>query len=238
MKMSNEIVELKQDQVPDKRVSFDADYYKSRIRELGWSPEELKMIWSKMPQGVPIDESFAFLSRAKALGLDPMSGQIILQSHTMSKTGEVRYTIIVGIDGYRSMAIRTGLYAPGDDTIFKYKEDGSLLSATVYVKRYHPESNQWNQFSATAMFEEYCVFFYDSASRTRKPTQMWAKMGHTMLEKCAEAKALRRGFPETLAGLYTAEELAQSTSASADAEDAAKRGAKLNNRAVKALGEN
>lgn len=235
--MANEIAELQHDQIPEKRVSFDTDYYKSRIRELGWTPEELKMIWTKMPQGVPLDEAFAFLTRARNLGLDPMSGQIILQTHMM-KGGEVRYTIIVGIDGYRSMAIRTGLYAPGDDTKFEYNADGSLRSATVFVKRYHPDSNQWNQFSATAFFEEYCVFYFDRESRERKPTQMWAKMGHTMLEKCAEAKALRRGFPETLSGLYTAEELAQTNSAGSDAEDAVKRGAKLNSRAVKALGEN
>lgn len=233
--MANEIIELEADQVPEKQIKFDASYYKNRVRELGWSPEELKMIWSKMPQGVPIDEAFAFLSRAKALGLDPISGQIIMQSHMM-KGGEVRYTVIVGIDGYRSMAIRTGLYAPGDDTRFEYNQDGSLRSATVFVKRYHPDSNQWNQFSATAFFEEYCVMYYDKEARERKPTQMWAKMGHTMLEKCAEAKALRRGFPETLSGLYTPEELAQSTSATADGEEASRKGRNLNERAVKALG--
>lgn len=233
--MANEITELEADQVPEKKVTFDTSYYKARVRELGWSPEELKMIWAKMPQGVPIEEAFAFLSRARALGLDPISGQIILQSHMM-KGGEVRYTVIVGIDGYRSMAIRTGLYAPGDDTRFEYNQDGSLRSATVFVKRYHPDSNQWNQFSATAFFDEYCVFYYDKEARERKPTQMWAKMGHTMLEKCAEAKALRRGFPETLSGLYTPEELAQSASATNDAEEALRKGKSLNERAVKALG--
>lgn len=232
--MSNEAIELQQDNTPERKANFDKAYYVERIKELGWSREELKMIWNKMPPGTPIEEAFAFLSRARALGLDPLSGQIILQTHSM-KGGEVRYTVIVGIDGYRSMAIRTGLYAPGDDTVFKYKEDGTLLSATVYVKRYHPDSNQWNQFSATAMYDEYCVMYYDRDARERKPTQMWAKMGHTMLEKCAEAKALRRGFPETLAGLYTPEELAQTNSATNDGEDAAKRGAKLTQKAEKAL---
>lgn len=233
--MENVTTDLEQNQIPEKRVTFDASYYKNRVRELGWSPEELKMIWAKMPNGVPIEEAFAFLSRARALGLDPISGQIILQSHMM-KGGEVRYTVIVGIDGYRSMAIRTGLYAPGDDTRFEYNQDGSLRSATVFVKRYHPDSNQWNQFSATAFFDEYCVFYYDKEARERRPTQMWAKMGHTMLEKCAEAKALRRGFPETLSGLYTPEELAQSASATNDVEEASRKGRNLNERAVKALG--
>lgn len=232
--MSQEVAVVTEQQELQRKVEFDKQYYKDRIRELGWSREELKMIYDKLPAGTPIEELFAFLSRARALGLDPISGQIIMQSHAM-KGGEVRYTIIVGIDGYRSMAIRTGLYAPGDDTIFKYHDDGSLLSATVYVKRYHPDSNQWNQFSATAMFDEYCVYYFDREARERKPTQMWAKMGHTMLEKCAEAKALRRGFPETLAGLYTPEELAQTNSATHDAEDASKRGAKLMQNAEKAL---
>lgn len=233
--MSQEVAVQGENSEATKRVNFDKQYYKDRIAELGWSREELKMIYDKLPQGTPIEEMFAYLSRARALGLDPISGQIILQTHSM-KGGEIRYTIIVGIDGYRSMAIRTGLYAPGDDTVFKYKQDGSLQSATVYVKRYHPESNQWNQFSATAMYDEYCVFYFDRESRERKPTQMWAKMGHTMLEKCAEAKALRRGFPETLAGLYTPEELAQTNSATQDGEDAVKRGAKLLQNAEKALG--
>jgi phage recombination protein Bet len=234
--MSVEIVEAENPQVPEKRAKFDAQYYKDLIRSLGWTPEELKVIYSKLPTGIPLEEAFAFLSQAKKLGLDPISGQIIMQEHRMKNTGEVKYTIIVGIDGYRSMAIRTGLYAPGDDTIYKYKDDGTLFSATVYVKRYHPESKQWNQFSATALYDEYCQMYYDSASRERKPTQMWAKMGHTMLEKCAEARALRRGFPETLSGLYTIEELAQTASATNDGEDAARRGAKLNSNAVKALG--
>lgn len=216
------------------KISTEKEYYKQLVRDLGWTRDELKIIYNKLPQGVPIEELFSFLTQARKLGLDPISGQIIMQSHKM-KGGEVRYTTIVGIDGYRSMAIRTGLYAPGNDTVFEYKPDGSLHSATVYGKRYHPESNTWNEFSAKALYDEYCVMYWDDYSKTRKPTQMWDKMPHTMLEKCAEAKALRRGFPETLAGLYTVEELSQVNSATASAEEGVKRGSRLVEKTEKAL---
>jgi hypothetical protein len=55
-------------------------------------------------------------------------------------------------------------------------------------------------YTATARWSEY------------KPDQndfMWRKMPHTMLGKCAEALALRKGFPRQLAGLYAKEELDQ-----------------------------
>jgi hypothetical protein len=46
---------------------------------------------------------------------------------------------------------------------------------------------------------------------------MWDKMPHTMLAKCAEALALRKGFPRQLAGLYAKEELDQAVGLEAPA---------------------
>lgn len=37
----------------------------------------------------------------------------------------------------------------------------------------------------------------------------WRRMGRTMIEKCAEAKALRRGWPDDFEGLYSEDEVAQ-----------------------------
>ena len=35
----------------------------------------------------------------------------------------------------------------------------------------------------------------------------WKNMPHVMLSKCAEAQALRRGWPEAMSGLYVQEEM-------------------------------
>jgi len=41
------------------------------------------------------------------------------------------------------------------------------------------------------------------------PEGMWATMPYVLLAKCAEAQALRRGWPENLSGLYSPEEMDQ-----------------------------
>lgn len=40
-----------------------------------------------------------------------------------------------------------------------------------------------------------------------QPAGKWADMPHVMLAKCAEAQALRKGWPETLSGVYAPEEM-------------------------------
>lgn len=47
----------------------------------------------------------------------------------------------------------------------------------------------------------------DGATVTAVPEGKWASMPHVMLAKCAEAQALRKGWPEDLSGIYGEEEL-------------------------------
>jgi hypothetical protein len=48
---------------------------------------------------------------------------------------------------------------------------------------------------------------YVQTNRDGSPIRMWAAMPRHMLAKCAEADAIRRGFPEETAGLYVDDEL-------------------------------
>jgi len=109
-----------------------------------------------------------------------------------------KYTPVTSIDLMRSRAADTGEYAGNDDAVFIGAPKGDEWAATVTVWRL--VQGQRYPFSATARWPEY---------RPDDNDFMYRRMPHTMLAKCAEALALRKGFPRQLAGLYAQEEMAQ-----------------------------
>jgi phage recombination protein Bet len=109
-----------------------------------------------------------------------------------------KYTPITSIDFMRGRAAATGECAGIDDAHFSGTLQAPDFAATLTVWRL--VQGQRCAFTATAYYREY------------KPDQndfMWKKMPHVMLGKVAEALALRKGFPQQLAGLYAAEEFDQ-----------------------------
>lgn len=55
---------------------------------------------------------------------------------------------------------------------------------------------------------------------SREPDGKWATMPHIMLSKCAEAQALRKGWPEDFSGVYVQEEMDRSRVADVTASEA------------------
>jgi phage recombination protein Bet len=143
-----------------------------------------------------------FISVARARGLDPILNQIhaVKRKVKVSKNPdkyEERMTIQVGIDGFRLIAARTSEYAGCDRTIFDFNEKNELLAAEVTV--YRLVQGQRCAFTAVADWDE---FFPGEVQGF-----MWKAKPKTMLGKCAEAQALRKAFPNDLAGLYEPAEL-------------------------------
>ena len=155
------------------------------------TPAQVDLIKSQIAVGATNDELKLFLHVADKSGLDALSKQI----YFIKRGGKM--TIQTAIDGFRSIADRTGQYCSSDDPIFEEK-DGKLTKATVTVgKRVQGVEGK---FTATARWDEY----YPD-----KNPFMWDKMPYTMLGKCAEALALRKAFPQQLSGLYTGDEMDQ-----------------------------
>lgn len=141
---------------------------------------------------------FALIAKRK--GLDPFSGQIVAVKRNTRNGPRVSYQ--TGIDGFRSLAERTGGYLGSDLPDFgppcgcgkapEYHPEW----ATVTVHRLHasgrvvdqPARAKWHEFVPSDAF-------------------MWGEKPEVMIGKCAEAQALRKAFPWVLGDIYIPEEM-------------------------------
>lgn len=161
---------------------------------LALPPEKVELLKRTIAQGTTDDEFELFVHVCKRTGLDPFARQIYAIKRN-TKRGPVM-SIQTGIDGYRTIAQRTGEYAGQDDAAFETDSSNRPLSATVTV--YRIVKGVRCPYTATARWKEYFA-----------STSMWDKMPFNQLSKCAEALALRKGFPAELSGVYTHDEMDQ-----------------------------
>ncbi|MEM1415418.1 MAG: phage recombination protein Bet [Myxococcota bacterium] len=178
--------------------------------------ERLQLLKKRIMPGAPEAEIANFIEFCRTKGLDPFAKQIYAVSRR-ERNGDqwtTKWVYQIGIDGYRSIAHRTGRFdgmSPpewcGPDgqwhEVWTEKAPPFAARVTVYLK------GARHGFSAVAHFGEYV-----QRKRNGDANSMWARMPANQLLKCAEAAALRRAFPE-LQGTYTDDEMA-----AADVEDA------------------
>lgn len=150
--------------------------------------EQLDLIKRTVAKGATNDELALFLHQCQRTGLDPLSKQIYFVKYGGQATFQT------GIDGYYTIASRTGRWA-GNETKFRYDETGKALEATAVVKKVL-DNGVIAEFSASCLMVEY-----------NKNQGLWRSLPTRMLEKCAESAALRKAFPNELGGTYTREEM-------------------------------
>lgn len=175
----------------------------------GFDQKQLSLLRDTICKGATPEEFQMFAYVCKKTGLDPFMKQVFPVKRWDAKLRREVMTIQTSIDGYRLIADRTGKYAPGREPTFVERADGTLISATAYVKKQTVDGT-WHEIAATAYYDEYCQKFADKATGEMKPTKFWADMPHSQTAKCAEALALRKAFPAEMSGIYTKEEMQQS----------------------------
>jgi len=150
-----------------------------------------------------------FVEVARAKKLDPFSRQIHPVMRWDARAGRKKMTIQTGIDGFRTLAERTGKYT-GQRGPFWCGADGIWVD--VWLSDDPPKAAKVEVLRAdfdeplvgVALFREYAQTTKDGSLNS-----MWQKFSSVMLAKCAEAIALRRAFPEILSGIYTDDEMRQ-----------------------------
>ncbi|MFO7745442.1 MAG: phage recombination protein Bet [Psychroflexus sp.] len=173
------------------------------IHETEWSEKKIQLLKDNLCKEASDDEFEIFFQACKQTGLNPFMKQIYMVKRWNSDLKRNAMTFQTGIDGYRLIAERSGKYAPGRSSEYRYDDKGNLISAIAYVKKQTTDGT-WHEVAAEAFYSEYVAKKKDG-----EPTGMWKEKPHIMLGKCAEALALRKAFPAELSGVYTKEEMEQ-----------------------------
>jgi phage recombination protein Bet len=182
-----------------------------RSDQTEWTQAQVAVLQqSGISNDVTPAELSGFLHLCQRTQLDPFSRQIYLIGRKDKRAGRVVFTPQTGIDGYRVIAHR--VVAESREN-FGYEDtqwcDTSGRWRDVWLANEPPAAarvtviRNGHRFPAIALFREYAQTW------DGKPTGLWGKMPAGQLAKCAEALALRKAFPHDLAGVYTAEEMAQ-----------------------------
>jgi phage recombination protein Bet len=153
-----------------------------------------------------------FMHYCQKTGLDPFSRQIYMIMRRVKEGDQwvAKQTIQVGIDGFRvirdRIAARLGVTVEYEDTIW-YDTDGS--AHRVWLWEHAPAAcavtvvRDGHRFPGVVRTASYMA-----VSKNGDPVSQWKTQPDHMIEKCAEAFALRRAFPNDLGGIYLEDEMA------------------------------
>lgn len=153
------------------------------------------------------------LSYCAAQRLDPLQKPVHIVPMWDRGLGAMRDVIMPGVGLYRTQAARSGQHAGTSEPEFGPMIDGVIDGQKIT----YPEwckvtvrrivNNIVCEFTATEYWlENYATRGKVDGKKSDAPNAMWTKRPRGQLAKCAEAQALRKGFPE-LGAAPTAEEM-------------------------------
>lgn len=191
-----------------------------------YTPEQMSLIRRTVAVDTTPDEFNMFIEIARRAGLDPFRKQLYCLVYNKDKPDKRKVAFITGIDGFRAMAARNGDYRP-DDAEPAFERDEAVRDPEINpqgfvkatVKAFKRHGGEWHPVVGVAYWNEFAplkeIWAEPPGGGKRQPTGRfeidkkgnWFRMPHVMLAKCAEAQALRKGWPEDLSGIHSTEEM-------------------------------
>lgn len=166
-----------------------------------------------IPQGTPPAQIAIFANVCRELQLSPFGREIYL----LVILG--RFCPVVGINGLRRIAAKSGQFAGVDDIKFDVQPDGSYkTSAQLQAANQKPTTATCTVYRVVAGLR--CPFTATVAfGEFDKKSGNWNTMPWQMISKVAEAFALRKGFSDYGTGGIFIEEEEHAIEVTAKAQD-------------------
>jgi phage recombination protein Bet len=199
---------------------------KSIADEFGIDPPTWRVLVDQtFPAARSVEAVLMALSYCRARKLDIFKKPVhIVPMYSTAKRAMVE-TVWPGIAEIRTTAARTGEYA-GIDAV----EFGPMVERdfTGRIEVWEKRAKVWKDVTKKVRYPEWAkvivyrivkgqkfafhakVFWeetYAKMGRTEIPNEMWEKRARGQLDKCVEAAALRKAFPEEVGSMYAAEEM-------------------------------
>ena len=194
----------------------------AHIKQADLSANQLRLVKNTIAAELRDDEFDLFMQFCKSAQLDPFRGHVFPVVFNAKKDTR-RVARIIGRDGRRILAQRCKDYRPASEpTKFEKSEDmkgptnpHGLISAVVTLYK-QDSKGDWYPVVGEAYWDEFApvkdVWEYSQELGKRAPTGdkelsgKWKDMPRLMLGKCAEAQALRAGWPDAFSNVYSEEE--------------------------------
>jgi phage recombination protein Bet len=198
----------------------------------GITPGKWKaLVDAVFPSAKTVDGVMLAVSYCRERGLDVFKRPVHVVPMYNSALGREIETVWPGINEYRTTASRTGQWAGNDECKFgpllteafkdeqeRWKWNGNIREKYI-AKADCPSFTfpEWAQVTVYRLMggqrvpfvgpKVYFKEIFSGEKGLRVPNARWQQAPSGQLEKCAEAAALRRAFPEELGNDYTAEEM-------------------------------
>lgn len=198
------------------------------VTVLDHSPKQVMLVKNTIAKDCNNDEFNLFMEAARSYGLDPFRKQILplVFGKNAKDQSKRRMSIVVSRDGLRVIAQRCKNYRPASEPaevifnedlksetnpkgiefarVYLWQQDNRgdwfKVVGEAYWDEFAPLKDEWEDDPATGKGRR-------TGKQTLDTSGNWAKMPVVMITKCAEAQALRAGWPDQFSGIYVEEEL-------------------------------
>jgi phage recombination protein Bet len=176
-------------------------------QRLSFTDEERRIIRESFMPGASDAEARPLLAVAETLRLSPFKRQIHFVKRWNREAQREVWSFQTSIDGYRSIAEESGEFIGADEPEFYFAERiNPATGEPTGKKELACKVRVWRKgfekpFVGNVRYSEFVQTTKDGT-----PNAMWAKSPHNMLAKCAESAAIRKAFPQRLAGVHGEED--------------------------------